>query len=95
MQDYFYDLLEVLPIPDLDLKSQFLMVDKELCRPVALNELNRRARWTVENVKVLQSEGAVQAFNTSVTSYVNNSTRLFRSVPVTPEAAGRFQSVRI
>ena len=95
MQDYFYDLLEVMPIQDLDLKSQFLMVDKEICCPVALNELNRRARWTVENVKVLQSEGAVQAFNTSVTSYVNNSTRLFRSVPVTPEAAGRFQSVRI
>ena len=71
------------------------MLVKVICRPVSLNVLMRRTRWTVANVIGLQSEGVIQAFNTNVTSYVNNSTRLFRSVPVTPEAAGRFQSVRI
>lgn len=60
VRDYLYNLLAATPIKDLDLKSLFLLTDKENCRSAALNELNRRARWTAENVEKLKIEAGLE-----------------------------------
>lgn len=54
VRDYLFDLFTTIPMQNLDLRSLFLLIDRESYRTLAKNELNQRARWTVENVKKLK-----------------------------------------